>query len=62
MAPPTTERDVLDEIREERTITGRGQSKPRGVKRKMSNLPISSRGPLSRKVHELTPEIRRVAP
>jgi hypothetical protein len=35
---------VLDEILEERVISSRGQRRPRGVKRKMSNFPLRPRG------------------
>jgi hypothetical protein len=34
---------VLDEILEERAVSGRGRQVPRGVKRKMSNYPLRSR-------------------
>ena len=48
---------VQDEILEERAESSRGQSKPRGVKRKMSKYKIRHRGPLSGKVHDWKPEI-----
>jgi len=37
---------VLREILEERVVSSRGQRKPRGVKRKMSNYPLRPRAPL----------------
>ncbi len=49
------ELDILSEILEERAVSSRGQLKPRGVKRKMSNFPIRARTPLSRKLHPWTP-------
>jgi hypothetical protein len=36
---------VLDEILEERAVSGRGRQVPRGVKRKMSSYPLRSRVP-----------------
>jgi len=36
---------VLDEILEERAVSGRGRQVPRGVKRKMSNYPLRPRAP-----------------
>jgi hypothetical protein len=36
---------VLDEILEERAVSGRGRQAPRGVKRKMSNYPLRPRAP-----------------
>jgi hypothetical protein len=36
---------VLDEILEERAISGRGRQVPRGVKRKMSSYPLRPRAP-----------------
>ncbi len=62
MTPPTAERDFLDEILEELAISSRGQTRSRGVKCKMGNYPICSRGPLSRKVHKWIPEICPIAP
>src|SRR5215212_8870725 len=38
-------RTVLDEILEERAVSGRGRQVPRGVKRKMSNYPLRPRAP-----------------
>ena len=35
---------VLDEILEERVVSSRGQQRPRGVKRKMSKVPLRPRG------------------
>jgi hypothetical protein len=37
---------VLNEILEERAVSGRGRQVPRGVKRKMSNYPLRPRAPL----------------
>jgi hypothetical protein len=34
---------VLDEILEERAVSGRGRQVPRGVKRKMSGYPLRPR-------------------
>jgi hypothetical protein len=34
---------VLDEILEERVVSSRGRTVPRGVKRKMSNFPLRPR-------------------
>ena len=36
---------VLDEILEERAVSGRGRQVPRGVKRKMSSYPLRPRAP-----------------
>jgi hypothetical protein len=36
---------VLDEILEERAVSGRGRQVPRGVKRKMSGYPLRPRPP-----------------
>jgi len=36
---------VLDEILDERAVSGRGRQVPRGVKRKMSNYPLRPRTP-----------------
>jgi hypothetical protein len=36
---------VLDEILEERAVSGRGRQVPRGIKRKMSNYPLRPRAP-----------------
>jgi hypothetical protein len=36
---------VLDEILEERAVSGRGRQVPRGVKRKMSSYPLRPREP-----------------
>ena len=35
---------VLDEILEERVVSSRGRSNPRGVKRKMSKWPVRNAG------------------
>ena len=49
--PPEHQTDhLIREILEERTVSSRGQKKPRGVKRKMSNYPLRKRGSLSRKI------------
>jgi hypothetical protein len=36
---------VLDEILEERVVSGRGRRVPRGVKRKMGSYPLRPRAP-----------------
>jgi hypothetical protein len=36
---------VLEEILEERAVSGRGRQVPRGVKRKMSGYPLRPRAP-----------------
>jgi hypothetical protein len=36
---------VVDEILEERAVSGRGRQVPRGVKRKMSSYPLRPRAP-----------------
>ena len=36
---------MLDEILEERAVSGRGRTVPRGVKRKMSGYPLRPRAP-----------------
>ena len=36
---------MLDEILEERAVSGRGRQVPRGVKRKMSSYPLRPRAP-----------------
>ena len=36
---------MLEEILEERAVSGRGRQTPRGVKRKMSNYPLRPRAP-----------------
>jgi hypothetical protein len=36
---------VLEEILEERAVSGRGRRVPRGVKRKMSGYPLRPRAP-----------------
>jgi len=36
---------VLEEMLEERAVSGRGRQAPRGVKRKMSNYPLRLRAP-----------------
>ncbi len=48
---------VIAEILEERVVSSRGQSKPRGVRQKMSGFPLRKRGPVSRQEHCWTPEI-----
>lgn len=53
----TADGNILDEILEERTVSSRGQAKPRGVKHKMSNYPLRAWGALSRKIHRWIPEM-----
>ena len=36
---------MLDEILEERVVSGRGRQVPRGLKRKMSSYPLRPRAP-----------------
>ena len=36
---------MLEEILEERVVSGRGRQVPRGVKRKMSSYPLRPRAP-----------------
>ena len=36
---------MLDEILEERVVSGRGRQVPRGVKRKLSGYPLRPRAP-----------------
>ena len=36
---------MLDEVLEERAVSGRGRRVPRGVKRKMSGYPLRPRAP-----------------
>ena len=36
---------MLDEILEERAVSGRGRQVPRGAKRKMSSYPLRPRAP-----------------
>ena len=36
---------MLNEILEERAVSGRGRQVPRGVKRKMGNYPLRPRAP-----------------
>jgi hypothetical protein len=49
---------VLDEILEERVVSGRGRQVPRGVKRKMSNYPLRPRAPLPTTRIDFTAAIR----
>ena len=44
-ARPALHEAVLDEILEERAVSGRGRQVPRGVKRKMSGYPLRPRAP-----------------
>ena len=44
-ARPALHEAVLEEILEERAVSGRGRQVPRGVKRKMSNYPLRPRAP-----------------
>ncbi len=48
---------VAGGILEERVVSSRGQVKPRGVRRKMSSFKLRKRGPVSREIHDWTPEI-----
>ena len=48
---------MIDEILEERVVSSRGQSRPRGVRQKMSGFSLRKRGPVSRAKHDWTPEI-----
>lgn len=59
-AAATPEGSLLDEILEDRAVSSRGQVKPPGVKRKMSNYPLRAPGPLSRKGHRWAPEFQPV--
>ncbi len=43
---------MIDEILEERVVSSRGQSKPRGVRQKMSGFPLRKRCPVSRRKHD----------
>lgn len=45
-----------------RFLRARGQVKPRGAKRKMSNYTLRVRGPLSREVHQWVPHIQPTFP
>jgi hypothetical protein len=49
---------VLDEILEERAVSGRGRQEPRGVKRKMSSYPLRPRAPQSTIRVDFTAAIR----
>jgi hypothetical protein len=49
---------VLEEILEERVVSGRGRQVPRGVKRKMSNYPLRPRAPQPTTRVEFTATIR----
>jgi hypothetical protein len=51
---------VLDEILEERVVSGRGRQVPRGVKRKMSGYPLRPRAPQSTTRINFTAAIRIV--
>ena len=44
-SPRALHEAVLDEILEERAVSGRGRQVPRGVKRKMSGYPLRPRAP-----------------
>ena len=48
---------MIEEVLELRVVSSRGQKKPRGVRRKMSNYPLGKRGPIDRTVHDWTPKI-----
>lgn len=41
---PAFHEAVLNQILQERVVSSRGQCRPRGVKRKMSNFPLRPRG------------------
>jgi hypothetical protein len=49
---------VLDEILEERAVSGRGRRVPRGVKRKMSGDPLRPRAPQPTTRTDFTAAIR----
>jgi hypothetical protein len=49
---------VLNEILEERAVSGRGRQVPRGVKRKMSSYPLRPRAPQPITRIDLTAAIR----
>jgi hypothetical protein len=49
---------VLDEILEERAVSGRGRQVPRGVKRKMSSYPLRPRAPQATTRIDFTAAIR----
>jgi hypothetical protein len=51
---------VLDEILEERAVSGRGRQVPRGVKRKMSSYPLRPRAPQPTTRVDFTAAIRLV--
>jgi hypothetical protein len=49
---------VLNEILDERAVSGRGRQVPRGVKRKMSNYPLRPRAPQQTTRVDFTAAIR----
>lgn len=49
---------MLDEILEERVVSGRGRQVPRGVTRKMSSYPLRPRAPQSITRIDFTAAIR----
>jgi hypothetical protein len=49
---------VLEEMLEERAVSGRGRQVPRGVKRKMSSYPLRPRAPLPTTRIDFTAAIR----
>jgi hypothetical protein len=53
---------VLDEILEERVVSGRSRRVPRGVKRKMSNYQLRPRTPQPTVRVDFTAAIRIVKP
>jgi hypothetical protein len=51
---------VLDEILEERAVSGRGRQVPRGVERKMGSYPLRSRVPQPTTRIDFTAAVRLV--
>ena len=51
---------MLEEILEERVVSGRGRQVPRGVKRKMSSYPLRPRAPQPTTRVDFTTAIRLV--
>jgi hypothetical protein len=51
---------VLEEILEERAVSGRGRRVPRGVKRKMGSYPLRPRAPQPTTRVDFTTAIRLV--
>ena len=48
---------MIDEILEERVVSSRGKARLRGIRQKMSGLPLRKRGPVSREKHDWTPDV-----